>query len=713
ERRHTESTTEMIDGDALSYRVANTDSRGRYRIVKEIIADPDQSAVLIRTTVEADPGVRVFLLCAPHLDIGGWGNDGHVTTVGDTTVLTASKGDTWLALGASVPLAKASVGYVGFSDGWQDLADDYDMSWQFNTAIEGNIALTAEIDLSAGAEFTVAVTFSDRRHGAVTALLQALGHSFDGLAAKFIRQWREGVAGALPLEKASGDDGALYRTSRALLLAHEDKLYPGALIASLSIPWGEAKSDTELGGYHLVWTRDMVNSATGLLAVGTGDVPMHALIYLAASQLPDGGFHQNFWVTGNPYWTGVQLDEVAFPILLAWRLHTAGMTGYFDPYDMVVRAAGYLVRNGPATPQERWEEVGGYSPSTLASNIAALCCAAAFCKERGDGETAAFLHDYADFLECHVEEWTVTSRGALLEGVPRHYIRITPEGAESDPDTARVRIANRPPGGPYEFPARDIVDAGFLELVRYGVRSAEDPLIVDSLRVVDAVIKADTPFGPSWYRYNHDGYGQQRDGGPFTGWGIGRPWPLLTGERGHYELAAGRDPSPYVRALEGFAHGVGLLPEQVWDADDIPQRHLFRGRPTGAAMPLMWAHAEYIKLLRSSVDGEVFDLIPTVARRYRERVGCRPLEVWKPNRPISAVRRGRTLRIQAPAAFHLVWSADDWAHADQTRSTATRLGVEYVDIAVASDQQAPLQFTFRWLEGDRWEGRDHRVEVVS
>lgn len=135
----------------------------------------------------------------------------------------------------------------------------------------------------------------------------------------------------LPLEKASSDDGALYRSSRALLLVHEDKLYPGALIASLSIPWGESKGDHELGGYHLVWTRDTVNSATELLAAGYYDVPMHALIYLAASQLPDGGFHQNFWVTGNPYWTGVQLDEVAFPILLAWRLHRAGALGNFDP----------------------------------------------------------------------------------------------------------------------------------------------------------------------------------------------------------------------------------------------------------------------------------------------------------------------------------------------------------------------------------------------
>ena len=218
--------------------------------------------------------------------------------------------------------------------------------------------------------------------------------------------------------------------------------------------------------------------------------------------------------------------------------------------------------------------------------------------------------------------------------------------------------------------------------------------------------------GPAWYRYNHDGYGQRDDGGPFEWWGVGRPWPLLTGERGHFEFAAGRDAKPYIRTIEGFAHGVGLLPEQVWDEADRPDQFLAHGRPTGAAMPLMWAHAEYIKLLRSVADGEVFDLIPEVAERYWSRAKCKPLEVWKPNRQPRTVKRGMILRVQSPRPFHLVWTTNEWEETSDTRATKTRLGIEYVDIPIHANQQAPIQFTFRWVEGDRWEGRDYAIEVI-
>jgi glucoamylase len=396
----------------------------------------------------------------------------------------------------------------------------------------------------------------------------------------------------------------LFRASCNLLRAHEDKSYPGAFIASLAIPWGEAVGDEDQGGYHLVWTRDMINSANAMLAAGDRATPIRALIYLDVSQHESGGFSRNFWIDGEPYWKGIQLDEVAFPILLAWRLKCENALQDFDPYPMVMRAAAYLVRHGPVTPQERWEEVSGYSPSTLASNIAALICASCFARERGDEATAKYLEEYADFLECHVESWTVTTEGTLLPGVTRHYMRILPEqpdnpNPDENPNQGTITIANRQPGVRNAFPAKEVVDAGFLELVRHGIRKPADPVIVDSLKVVDAVLKVDTPFGPCWRRYNHDGYGQREDGGPFVGWGRGRAWPPLTGERGHYELAAGHDAKPFVRAMEGLASSTGLLPEQSWDGPDQPQVYMYRGRPTGSAMPLMWAHAEYIKLLRS------------------------------------------------------------------------------------------------------------------
>jgi glucoamylase len=384
---------------------------------------------------------------------------------------------------------------------------------------------------------------------------------------------------------------------------------------------------------------------------------------------------------------------------------------------MVLRAAAYLVRHGPLTPQERWEEVSGYSPSTLASNIAALICAACFARERGDDPTAKYLEEYADFLECHVETWTVTTEGTLLPGVARHYLRVLPERAdnptpEENPNQGNLTIANRPPGAQSVFPAKEIVDAGFLELVRHGVRRPDDPIIVDSLKVVDAVLKVETPFGPCWRRYNHDGYGQREDGGAFVGWGQGRAWPLLTGERGHYELAAGHDTKPFLRAMESFASATGLLPEQVWDGRDQPQVYMYCGRPTGSAMPLMWAHAEYIKLLRSIRDGKVSDLIVEVAKRYlRVRADRQLFEVWKFTRQARSVKRGYVLRIQAPASFRLHWSGDEWQTVKDTPSSTTTLGVDFVDIPILSAQQAPIHFTFFWTADDRWEGHDYAVSV--
>ncbi|MBI1872776.1 MAG: glucan 1,4-alpha-glucosidase, partial [Acidobacteria bacterium] len=454
-------------------------------------------------------------------------------------------------------------------------------------------------------------------------------------------------------------------------------------------------------------------------AAGNTGTPLRALVYLAASQHQDGGFSQNFWIDGEPYWRGIQLDEVSFPILLAWRLREDDGLGEFDPYSMVLRAASYLIRNGPATQQERWEEAGGYSPSTLAANIAALCCAAAFARQRGDSATAQYLEEYADFLDCHVDAWTVTTEGTSHPDIASHFIRIHPVSVhdrqpDEDPNHGTLAIANRAPGTRREFPAKEIVDAGFLELVRYGIRRPDDPLIVDSLRVVDKALRVETPVGPCWRRYNHDGYGQREDGGPYQGWGRGRAWPLLTGERAHYELALGRDIRSLIRAIEGFASPTGLLPEQIWDQADRPDIHMYLGKPTGAAMPLMWAHAEYIKLLRSIRDGEVFDQIPNVAKRYRAaRRKCRPLEIWKPNRQARAVRRGHTLRIQAPAAFRLHWTRDEWQDVTDTTSSPTALGIEFVDIPVSSSQQAPIRFTFFWTRANRWEGRDYDVAVVS
>ncbi len=721
EKRDLRSTTSALSPHALAFHVVSEDPTGRYAIEKDVITDPIQPCVLQRVRFRGDAAflatLRVYALAAPHLQVGGWANDARVEEVAGRRVLTAEKGGVWLVLGASGGFDAASCGYVGTSDGWTDLHQDRTLDWSFERALGGNVALIGEVAAGATAAFTLAVAFGDSKESAATTLFEALATPFDRQLSRFVEQWERIGRRLATLDPATGDGGRLYRRSASLILAHEDKTFPGALIASLSIPWGEVRGDDDQGGYHLVWTRDMVNSAGGLLAAGLPGPARRALVYLCVAQRADGGFPQNFWIDGEPYWQGIQLDEVAFPILLAWRLRAMDALDDFDPSFMVLRAAAYLVRHGPATEQDRWEEAGGYSPATLASNIAALVCAADFARGAGDPGTARFLLEYADFLERHVEAWTVTTNGSLLTDVARHYIRILPVtvddvSPDEDPDRGEIRIANRAPGERAVFPAREIVDAGFLDLVRYGIRRAGSALMEDSLRVVDAALRVDTPGGPVWRRYNHDGYGQRDDGSAFDGWGRGRAWPLLAGERGHYELAAGRDPGPYLRALEWFATDTGLLTEQVWDAPDLPAAHMRLGRPTGAAMPLMWAHAEYIKLLRSATDSEVWDRVTPVALRYLgDRHGVRELEVWKPNRRVRAVLAGRTLRIVAPAAFTLHWSDDDWVTVHDDDATVTGLGLGYVDLPTRAGHRAPLRFTFHRESG--WEGEDHEVEVVQ
>ena len=721
EKRHLLTRTERLSRHALEYRVTNRDPEERYTIIKQIIADPHLPCLLQRTQLIGDrqflSRLRLFALCAPHIEVGGWGNNAHVVEVAGHWLLTAEKQGTWIVLAATVPFRRFSCGYVGRSDSWTDLAGNFQMDWEFGNALNGNVALTGEIDPKANQQFTLGLAIGDGLHSAVTTLFQALGVPFKEQRSRYREQWNRPCRKVLPLEKVSNDKGNLYHGSVSLLLAHEDKTYPGAMIASLSIPWGEAKGNEDMGGYHLVWTRDMVNSVTGLLAAGHRETAFRALIYLAANQQADGGFPQNFWIDGEPYWRGIQLDEVAFPILLAWRLRRENALQDFDPYPMVMRAAGYLIRNGPATQQERWEEAGGYSPSTLAASIAALICAACFAHDRGDEDTAKFIEEYADFLDCHIEDWTVTTEGTLVPGIERHFIRIHPVNVydscpNESPNRGMLAIANQRPGVQKIYPAKEVVDAGFLELVRYGIREPDDSLIVDSLRVVDTALRVNTPVGPCWHRYNHDGYGQREDGGPFEGWGKGRGWPLLTGERGHYALAAGRKVKSFIRAMEGFASRTGLLPEQVWDEADLPQAHMYLGKPTGSAMPLMWAHAEYIKLLRSAFDGQVFDLIPEVEDRYiRNRKSCTALEIWKPNRQVCAVKKGYTLRIQAPASFRLHWSRDDWQTVEDTASHPTALGIYYLNIPVLSGPVAPIRFTFFWTADNRWEGRDYEAAI--
>jgi glucoamylase len=482
------------------YRISRHDSEGRFSFTKEVIVEPTRPCVLLHTKFEGDReflrNLKTYMLCAPHLEGGGVNNNAFVVEVSGRQLLAAEKENRWLVVGASCEFSRLSCGYVGHSDGYTDLVKHHTMDFEFDEARDGNVALTGELDLSKTLEFTIGVAFGETLPSAVSGLFQSLGHAYIERRRLFIHQWEAASnSSKSSLKKTSGDKGRLFESSYNLLLTHEDKLYQGAFVASLTVPWGEARDDKQgKGGYHLVWTRDMVESAMGLLAAGDTRAPLRALIYLAARQEEDGSFPQNFWVDGEAFWKGMQLDEVAFPVLLAWRLHQLQLLGQFNPHVMVNRALAFLLHSGPVTGEERWEEASGYSPSTLAVIISAFICAASFARAKQDNITAEFLESYADFLRSHLEEWTVTAKGSVFAGSPRYFVRLNPAkpgeaGNPGDVDEAELKLTSQAPDTPQSYPAREIVDAGFLQLVRYGVLSPQDPLIVESLKFVDAALK--------------------------------------------------------------------------------------------------------------------------------------------------------------------------------------------------------------------------------
>ena len=730
EKRDLLSSFEYIHPEALGVRYVNRDPDGRYALTKEIICDPHHSVVLTRVRLEGHEGLlrrlKVYALLAPHLDDGGASNTARALEIAGHRMLLAWKNEWSLAMAASCGFSRLSCGFVGASDGWRDLTENFRMDWEFGSATDGNIALMGELDLrekltAEGLEFTLAIGIGEGHHTALQKTVSALTTPFEEHRSRFIAQWQR-AANPEWLAVKAGDGGKLMRASHNVVLAHEDKTFSGAFVASASIPWGQVMGDDDLGGYHLVWTRDMVHTATALLACGRVETARRALVYLACTQQPNGGFAQNFWVDGRPYWSGVQLDEVAFPLILAWRLWKADGLGEMDIFPFVESAAGFLVHHAPITQQERWEENAGYSPSTLAAVIAGLLCAAEMVRVHDSDELATFLEEFADWIEHHIEDWTVTNEGVLHPEIRRHYMRIRPpEKGEAyaceSCGTETIRVNNRPPGTRTEFAAREIVDAGFLELVRFGVRRADDPLILNSLRVVAAVLKRELPQGPGWLRYNWDGYGQRPDGGPFQGWGQGRVWPLLTGERAHYELAAGKDIAALIKTYENFATCGQMLPEQVWDEADLPNTSMRLGKPAGSAVPLVWAHAEYLKLLRSALDGKVFDRINLVYERYCEPEGRsrtrRNLEIYSLRRPIQRIVAGDTLRILDENHFDLTWSRDKWQTTHITASRSLGSAGFSADIATAPDQTGSLSWTLRWPERDHWLGYNVEVQVGS
>ncbi|HEV2691020.1 MAG TPA: glycoside hydrolase family 15 protein, partial [Bryobacteraceae bacterium] len=532
---------------------------------------------------------------------------------------------TALAFASSAPWKKMSVGFVGFSDGWQDVSQHFQMEWEYTRAENGNIACTGEIDLAAcDGHFVLALGFGGMWTEAGQQARSTLSEDYGELRRHFVSQWNVWQKTLLPLDEPKRH-ADLYRASTAVLRTHESKDFLGGIIASLSVPWGFSKGDEDLGGYHLVWPRDLVETAGALLAAGAVTDAVRVLRYLESTQEATGNWAQNMWLDGRPYWSGIQMDETAFPILLVDLMrreapHSLGNLQRWWP--MVRNAAGFILRNGPVTQQDRWEEDGGYSPFTLAAEISSLLAAAEIAELTGHSDQAETMRVAADAWNANIERWVYATGGDLAQqlGVDGYYVRIAPPDTDcaASPTQGFVPIKNRAPGQNLDR-AFHIVSPDSLALVRFGLRAADDPRILNTLRVIDALLAVELPQGPCWYRYNGDGYGEHADGSPFDGTGIGRPWPLLAGERAHYALAAGHpdEAEALLTVMENSTTGESrLLPEQVWDVADIPALELFRGKPTGSACPLVWAHSEYVKLRRSLRDGKVFDQPPQPVQRY-------------------------------------------------------------------------------------------------
>jgi glucoamylase len=277
------------------------------------------------------------------------------------------------------------------------------------------------------------------------------------------------------------------------------------------------------------------------------------------------------------------MDQLALPIVLACQLRRDDRSSWLSH---IKPAADFILRHGPRTDQDRWEEKPGYSPATIAAQIAGLTCAAEIAKHNRDDVSFHKYLDTANTWTQNVDKWTVTKP----DGASGYYLRVT---ANDNPnDGAKIEINS----SSLVVDERKIVDAGFLELVRLGIKQPSDPLIVGSLKLIDELIKVKTPVGDAWYRYNHDAYGETPNGGKYDGRnGVGRLWTLLTGERGEYELAAGDIASARSRldTLAGFANDGLMIPEQVWDRGEN------FGKGTGSATPLAWSMAQFIRLAMS------------------------------------------------------------------------------------------------------------------
>src|SRR3954468_16367178 len=649
--RESEDTTHQIevpDTEVLSFREVNTSKSGRYRITKTYITDPERDTLLVQVRfqkLKSGP-VQLYVLYDPSINNSGMHDTGY--SIDDA--LIASDNGIASALASSLPFIKTTSGYLDTSHGFIELKKTFSLKNTYLRAQDGNVVQLGELPASATRDvnFTIALAFGPEGEVALETAMKSLQKGYEHAYTDYAKGWRDWINTLRQVDPKYRDQ---YEIAAMVMKAHEDKTYRGAGAASLTIPWGEETDADQpsVGGYHLVWARDLYEVATAFYAMGDKEAADRALSYLFnIQQKPDGSFPQNSWLDGRPFWGSLQLDEVSYPLVLAYQL---GRTDNETYVKHVRPAADFIVKFGPFTPQKRWEEKSGYSPSTIAAEIAGLTCAAEIARRNGDDASAAIYTAAADDFARNVERWTVTTTGKHGDG--NYYLRLS---FNEDPDDgAPFDMGN----GGGTFDEREIVDAGFLELVRLGVRSPTDPLVAKSLGVIDKVIKVETPNGATFYRYNHDGYGELDDGrswnfdGKYTG--KGRLWALLAGERGQYELALGRkaDAERRLDAMQGFANAGMMIPEQVWDRAESPRPEFKFGEGTGSATPLAWSMAQFVRLATNLQEGRNLDTPDIVAARYASKATPPPRANadfnFPANEALALMQPGATFRVTGGA----------------------------------------------------------------
>ena len=709
-----EHEVQWLETGVPGCRIESSCKSGRYRLTKEIIPDPMRDGLLLRGRfVPSRQDLNLYLVIDAHIGDRGEHNEAWAGEYKGEPMVFAERGQLCFACGSSPRPLKWSVGYIGKSDGFTVLRRGNSLP-AANYAPDGNVALTIEIDYKSTGDGSFLISLAGGEDSAEAGRQARAGllQDYDTARALFIRQWRERQAKERDLVDLSGHSLDMYRVSTATLETHQSKRFPGGFIAAVAVPWGFARGDKDISGYHVLWPRDSVETAMGKLASGDAHAARSALFFLACAQDADGGWSQNMWLDGTPHWNAIQMDSIALPILLADKMRREGVLHGYDPRPMVRQAASFMLRHGPVTQQDRWETTPGYSPNTMAAEVAALLAAADFADLEGAHDRAQFLRETADAWNDAIDELTYVEDTSLAHryGVRGYYLRMAPPRRIEAREIGHLRI--RMPNvssGPKSRRAVDIISPGALSLVRMGLRSPDDPRIVDTVKLLDATLRVETKTGPAWHRSTDDGYGEKADGRPFDKRGIGRCWPLLAGERAHYELAAGR-PDVALELLKTIARQTsecGMIPEQIWDADDIPERYLFNGHPTGSGMPLAWAHAEYIKLLRSLHDGAVWDHIPQTEQRYQRERRTATFQIWTPDQPRGWLTPGKDLRIDLPVPARIRWTAG--RHNGEDEATDSDLGLY---CATLSTRELPPGATLR-IKLETRQDADDKSEIPA